>query len=400
MLVLRLAPNPLHHGAVAIARSLGRMGARVYAVVEDGSTPLARSRYCAGTVRLPLPPADALEAVRLLTDFAETIGERPLLIPIDDVGAVFVADHAQALTAAYVFPQQPDGLARRLSSKLEMQRICIEQGIPTPAIRVPGNDEEVAAAAADLRYPVMVKRITEWAPAEQHGPRMGRATTPDELVARFAEMRDRDAPNLLFQEYVPGGVDWMFNGYFDAASRCLFAATGFKVRQYPVGTGPTSLGECRHNDGVRACATDLLTRVGYRGIVDAGMRFDPRDGEYKVLDVNPRIGSTFRLFTGRGGIDVARALYLDFAGEPVESDEPADGRRWLVENYDLAAAAGYARSGRLSATQWIRSLRGVREVAWTARDDLGPARSAAAASVRSALRRVLATTRTGKGVRR
>ena len=30
----------------------------------------------------------------------------------------------------------------------------------------------------------------------------------------------------------------------------------------------------------------------------------------------------------------------------------------------------------------------------------GPARSAAAASVRSALRRVLATTRTGKGVRR
>ena len=56
-----------------------------------------------------------------------------------------------------MFPQQPDGLARRLSSKLEMQRICIEQGIPTPAIRVPGNDEEVAAAAADLRYPVMVK---------------------------------------------------------------------------------------------------------------------------------------------------------------------------------------------------------------------------------------------------
>ena len=86
------------------------------------------------------------------------------------------------------------------------------------------------------------------------------------------------------------------------------------------------------------------------------MRFDPRDGEYKVLDVNPRIGSTFRLFTGRRGIDVARALYLDFVGERFEPDEPADGRRWVVENYDLAAAAGYARSCCVTGNANARSL--------------------------------------------
>src|SRR5207248_6024707 len=80
------------------------------------------------------------------------------------------------------------------------------------------------------------------------------------------------SPNLLFQEYVPGGVDWMFNGYFDEASRCLFAASGFKVRQYPVGTGPTSLGECRRNDGVHACARSEERRVGkeWRSRVERG----------------------------------------------------------------------------------------------------------------------------------
>ena len=167
----------------------------------------------------------------------------------------------------------------------------------------------------------------------------------------------------------------------------------------PDRTGPTSLGECRRSDGVHACAIGLLAGVGYRGIVDAGMRFDPRDGEYKVLDVNPRIGSTFRLFTGRRGIDVARALYLDFVGERFEPDEPADGRRWVVENYDLAAAAGYARSGQLSLATWVRSFRGVREVAWAARDDLVPARRAASASFRSALRRVGTAPPARRGVR-
>jgi D-aspartate ligase len=47
-----------------------------------------------------------------------------------------------------------------------------------------------------------------------------------------------------------------------------------------------------------------MQEIGYSGIVDIGYRYDRRDGEYKLLDVNPRVGATFRLFVDSNGMDV------------------------------------------------------------------------------------------------
>jgi predicted ATP-grasp superfamily ATP-dependent carboligase len=97
-----------------------------------------------------------------------------------------------------------------------------------------------------------------------------------------------------------------------------------------------------------------------------------RNGSYRVLDINPRIGCTFRLFTASNGLDVARALYLDQTGQPVPAAECASGRKWLVEDFDLFSALRSWREGGLSLKDWIRSLAGVEEAACFALDDPFP----------------------------
>jgi predicted ATP-grasp superfamily ATP-dependent carboligase len=164
----------------------------------------------------------------------------------------------------------------------------------------------------------------------------------------------------------------MFNGYFDADSDCLIGLTGQKLRQHPPYTGITTLGVCVTNDAVVQTTRRFLKRVGYRGIVDMGYRFDARDGQYKLLDVNPRIGATFRLFVDRNGMDVVRAMYLDLTGQCVPSIAPVDGRKWLVESLDIASGMRYFRDGRLSPMAWAQSFRGVAETAWFAPDDPAP----------------------------
>jgi predicted ATP-grasp superfamily ATP-dependent carboligase len=134
----------------------------------------------------------------------------------------------------------------------------------------------------------------------------------------------------------------------------------------------TSLGLLVRNHEVDAMTRRFLSAIGYRGIVDLGYRYDARDGRYKLLDVNPRIGATFRLFVDRNGLDVARALYRDLTGQPVEPVEPVAGRKWLVENYDVASSLRYARDRRLTARGWAGSFRGVEETAWFAKDDVVP----------------------------
>jgi predicted ATP-grasp superfamily ATP-dependent carboligase len=126
------------------------------------------------------------------------------------------------------------------------------------------------------------------------------------------------------------------------------------------------------NSRLREQVTTMAATVGFRGILDLDLRFDPRDAQYKLLDFNPRLGAQFRLFTTDTGLDVVRAAYLDLTGQPVAAGEMTRDRRFLVENYDPLGAVGYWRRGELGLRSWAASLRRVDEVAWLARDDLRP----------------------------
>jgi predicted ATP-grasp superfamily ATP-dependent carboligase len=137
-----------------------------------------------------------------------------------------------------------------------------------------------------------------------------------------------------------------------------------------------------------------MKSVRYRGIVDVGYRYDARDGLFKLLDVNPRLGCTFRLFTGESGMDVARALYLDMTGQPVPPTQTEGGRKWLTEDLDLFSAWRNFRNHELSFFQWVRSFSGVQETAFIAMDDLFPALGMIAKDFRDAWRRVFRARRT------
>jgi predicted ATP-grasp superfamily ATP-dependent carboligase len=164
----------------------------------------------------------------------------------------------------------------------------------------------------------------------------------------------------------------MFNGYFNENSDCLIGFTGKKIRQCPVYTGVTSLGICLTNPMVSDTTCKFMKGIGYRGVLDIGYKYDARDGSYKVLDVNPRIGATFRLFLADNGMDVARALYLDLTGQPVQAGRPIQGRKWLVEDLDTVSCFRYARDRKLGFWQWAASYRGIQETAYFASDDPMP----------------------------
>jgi predicted ATP-grasp superfamily ATP-dependent carboligase len=133
----------------------------------------------------------------------------------------------------------------------------------------------------------------------------------------------------------------------------------------------------------------LVKEVGYRGIIDVGFRYDERDGRYKLLDVNPRIGSSFRLFVGDNGLDVLRALYLDLTDQPVPATVPRVGRKWIDEPHDLVTTFQLARRDGFRELEWRRSLHGIEEAAWFARDDLRPVVSFWAATIPRVASRVL-----------
>jgi D-aspartate ligase len=386
--IVVIAPGYHGHG---IARTLGRLGVPVYGVHADRRSPAARSRYWRENFIWDFNQS-APQSIDWLLKLRRKIGARPLLVPTDDDSCLFVADHADILKEEFLLPDQPSGLARALSSKQQMYYICKKHGIPTAETLFPQSRDDVIRFSKDASFPLMLKGINTGALLKHAGMRMLVVEDTETLLKRYDEMETPASPNLMLQEYIPGGSEkvWMFDGYFDSESRCLFGITAKKIRQYPAYAGVTSLGVCVANDAVTKQTQTFMKILGYRGILDIGYKYDERTGKYKLLDVNPRIGTTFRLFVDSVGMDVARALYLDLTGQPVLCGKPREGRKWMVENFDVVSSPTYCRNEKLSIWDWICSYRGVEEGLWFARDDLAPFMMMAWSSVRWAFEQLSA----------
>jgi predicted ATP-grasp superfamily ATP-dependent carboligase len=369
--------GPALYGPLGILRSLGRLGIPVYLVSPDPRPVAAYSRYCRGHIVGGSSACSPGDSAGRLLEVGRRIGRKAVLIPTSDQTALFVDEYAEVLGEHYLFPQRPRGLSRSLASKMEMYYLARALGIPTAETQFPTCRQDVAAFAQTAAFPVLLKgndtrRLAARAGAGGRG--MYLVHDAAELLHKYDALEDPAAPNLMLQEYIPGGDDsvWMFNGYFDRKSDCVLGLTGQKLRQWPPHQGVTTLGICRHNATVEETTRRFMKAVGYRGILDIGYRFDARDGLYKVLDVNPRIGATFRLFVADNGMDVARALYLDLTGQPLDPGRPCEGRKWVVEDHDLFSAHCGRLEDGLTFKDWIASYRGVKEGAYFARDDLRP----------------------------
>ncbi len=362
----------MHHGALGVVRGAGRFGIPVFHADRDRRSPIDHSRYSSGSLHVPLD-SDQERVVEILREFAAEHGPT-VLLAVDDVSAMFIADHCDRLADSFLFPRQPDGLARELASKRTMHKLCLEHRIPTPLVAFPESDAEVSEHAAGATFPLVAKRIDVSQPAASSAPNVFVASDLDELLVAYRMMESPRLPNVMLQEYVPGipQANWMFNGYFDSRSECRMSFTGQKIRQSPPDAGATTLGVCRANPVVDETTRRFMKAVGYRGVLDVDYRLDSRDGQYKLLDVNPRIGSSFRLFVTIEGMDVLRALYLDLTGRPVPCAVPQEGRRWLVEPQDLRSSVIELGRKDLTIGSWLRSLRHIDEIAWWSREDPRP----------------------------
>jgi predicted ATP-grasp superfamily ATP-dependent carboligase len=363
-----------HYGALGVVRSLGRLGVSVYGVHPTPSPVASFSKYCTKVFPLNVDGVPADRAVDALLNIADSIGRRPLLITTTDEAALFVARNMWGLQQGFVFPQNPMRLVWSLYNKREMYFMAKRLSIPTAETVFPESRDDVLEFCERTTFPVMLKASDNITVSRRTGKKMVIVKSKDELLCQYDAMENGADRSLMIQEYIPGtdASVWMFNGYFDENSDCLFGLTGRKLHQTPVYTGMTALGVCLPCPDVKAATLALVKEVGYKGILDIGYRYDKRDRTFKLLDANPRLGATFRLFEGDNGMDVVRAAYLHFTNQPVPKSAMSVGRKWIVEDADIVSSLHYFRDGALTFSDWRSEYTGIQEGAWFASDDLVP----------------------------
>jgi len=370
--VLKIGSYPIHHGGLAVIRSLGRAGVAVSAVTEDRRTPAAVSRYLDEAIVWRTTGAEDQE---VLLDRLVQIGARrcskPLLICTDDEAAVLAAEGRDVLERYFVLPQVPAPLPRTLASKRGLYELCRRHGVPTPRTQFPTTASELNTAAEALGFPFVLKNIDPFVRLYRTPvTRTTLVSTPaalDELSAGW------DEPfSVLAQQYLPTdtSVDWIVHGYCGADADLRKVFTGLKLRSAPQFANATALGQVATNEELISLTTGFCRQIGYQGVFDLDWRRDTRDGTFYLVDFNPRVGAQFRLFEDDAGVDVVRAMHLDLSGRPIPAGRPVEGDRLVVENLELAAslARGWSPSRRIPLLDALKAPTRPR-AAWIARDD-------------------------------
>ncbi|MFF4402401.1 ATP-grasp domain-containing protein [Streptomyces sp. NPDC001480] len=368
-LIVKFGDYPLHHGGVGAIRSLGRLGIPMYAITEDPYTPAASSRYLTRAFVWSTSGAEEPEyLVEGLRRIGRRIGRPTVLIPTDEEAAVLIAEHQDDLTDRFLFPRVDPGLPRRLASKQGLHELCAEHGVASPSAAFPESYEEIVAFADTARFPVVAKNREAF--VRRRRPAVNGTTRIATREGLLTLARDwGEHPGVILQEYLPreDAEDWIVHACFDADSTPLAMFTGVKVRSWPPHAGMTANAYVVDNPELADLAARFIKQIGFSGVIDLDLRFDRRDGQYKLLDFNPRMGAQFRLFENESGVDVVRAMHLNLTGRPVPEGEQPAGRRYIVENIDLPALLAYRRSGYTTPHAPARASG--TELAWLAGDD-------------------------------
>jgi predicted ATP-grasp superfamily ATP-dependent carboligase len=212
------------------------------------------------------------------------------VVPADFPTTVLLSDYGQGLKSASVAAVPHAELLRMLHNKWRLSSMLTRLGLPQPRTELAADASSLAAT--ELEFPIVTKPVDGWG---GHGFQVHRSR--DQLEHRIVHAGLAAGYPLLVQELVVG-QDVGFA--FVARHGQLVAHAAFE--QLIRGTR-------RYFDAprLRQYVALLVRETGYHGVGEIDARYEPSADEYRVLELNPRFGSS-TLYAARAGMNFPELL--------------------------------------------------------------------------------------------
>jgi D-aspartate ligase len=347
------------HPGLGIARSLGRKGIPV-CVIEDQHSVSQFTKYVTRVVRVR-DLLDEQSAVESVLEVGRRYGLQGwVLFPTRDETVAAFSRHKDRLAEFFRVTTADWSSARWAWNKKNTYDRAAELGIPVPQTFNPRTEAELAELYP--RLPLALKPAVKENFFYATGAKAWRAETPDQLIDLFRRaIRQIRPAEILIQEIIPGDGERQY-------SYCAFFKNGEahstlvarRLRQHPreFGRAATYV-ETTENSEVEELAERFLRAINYYGLVEVEFKQDPRDGQFKLLDVNARTWG-FHSIGAAAGVDFPYLLYADQLGMPVDRRRGRADIGWLRMVTDIPTAGLDLLTGKLDVHSYWSSLKRTR----------------------------------------
>ncbi|MBC7876521.1 MAG: ATP-grasp domain-containing protein [Anaerolineales bacterium] len=171
-------------------------------------------------------------------------------------------------------------------------------GVSVPTSYFPLSQDNLLHSFSNIKFPVVVK-------ARGGQGHYGFANNLEQLQSIYAricnEVPDQIKENAwpIIQEYIPGKIHGFYALMNQGELRACFMHE--RIHEVPPSGGPSSLAKNYYDEDLVKQGTAILNALKWHGVAMVEFKKDERDGEYKLLEINPK-------FWGSLGISIAAGV--------------------------------------------------------------------------------------------
>ena len=352
-----------------IVRSLGRSDVPV--CVVDNEHSISRfSRYCTHFVHQPKLREEGETVESLLKVASQLNLQGWVLYPTREEHVAAFSRHRSELSKVFRVPTPEWEVIKWAWDKRNTYQLAQELSIPVPTTRYLTHIDQLSELDG-LTPPFAIKPAIKEHFVYATKAKAWCANSHAELKSLFQKAAELVGPGeVMVQELIPGGGSQQF-------SYCAFFREGEPVgkmvarrrRQHPLQFGRASTYvETVDIPLLEELSERFLRKINYYGLVELEYKLDPRNSQYKLLDVNARTWGYHSLGAG-AGVDFSRMLYSDQVGLPVTPCRGNSGVGWVRMTTDIPASFMAYLGGDLDLKSYVRSLKNCSVEAVFSRED-------------------------------
>jgi predicted ATP-grasp superfamily ATP-dependent carboligase len=319
------------------------------------------SKYCVGK-KGPNPRDNEKEYINLLLEIGENLNQKGILFPIGDIEVLSILKNKKALEKYFLYPCADLNITNNFLNKRLFYEMLEKLNIDYPKTYFPRNLSELKSIVAKLSYPCFIKPSYSASFVVDFKSKMFFIRNKNQLINQYKKV-SLLKHDILIQEIIPGDATHIygFNGYFDKKFKLNGSFTSRRIREWPKKAGCACFIEAINIPELSKIINTIIKKVNYFGVIDSDFIKDPRDGRFKLLDINPRFWMQISLLE-RCGINLPHITYLNTIGKSVEKVSYKNQYvKWLFMIDDIRSARMSISRGEISILKWLFSLRGKKE---------------------------------------
>jgi predicted ATP-grasp superfamily ATP-dependent carboligase len=328
-------------------------------VIDDEHSIARFSRYATHAVLVPSLRDEAV-TVQAVLDAGERFDlEGWVLYPTRDETVAAFAHHRSRLAEIFRVPTPHWDTIKWVWDKRNTYGLANELGIPTPRTWYPRNVENLREISTDP--PFTIKPAIKEHFFYSTKAKAWRANNHDELEELFRRAAKQiDPAEIMIQDLIPGdGAQQFAYCAFFKEGRAIGSMVVRRTRQHPAEFGRAStFVETVDSPQIEEFSVRFLRAINYYGLVELEYKLDPRDGQYKLLDVNGRTWGYHTLGLA-AGVDFPALLFADQLGESLQPCRGRVGVNWIRLVTDIPTGVLEIIKRRHSWRKYLSSLKHV-----------------------------------------